>query len=92
MAFVYILESLKDGRFYTGSTIDLTRRLKQHRAGKVRSTKFRLPVKLVYFEAVASSAEARQREMFLKTPAGGAKKKDLIRNFLALHSEPEKLL
>jgi putative endonuclease len=92
MAFVYILESLKDGKFYTGSTVNLSRRLKQHRSGKVNATKSRLPIKLVYFEEFKSEWEARQREIFLKTPEGGAKKKDLSRNFLALNPDPEKLL
>ncbi|MDZ7292890.1 MAG: GIY-YIG nuclease family protein [candidate division KSB1 bacterium] len=92
MAFVYILESLKDGRLYTGSTVDLVRRLKQHRAGKVTATKSRLPVRLVYFEEMESSSAARQREIFLKTPKGGVMKKELIRNFLAQYSDPEKLL
>ena len=92
MAFVYILESLKDGRLYTGSTIDLARRLKQHRAGKVKATKSRLAMRLVYFEEMASTWLAREREIYLKTPEGGALKKKLIRNFLALHPDPEKLL
>jgi putative endonuclease len=92
VAFVYILESLKDGKLYTGSTIDLLRRLKQHRAGKVRATRSRLPMRLVYFENLESTFTVRQREIFLKTPEGGTKKKELIRNFLALHPDPEKLL
>ena len=92
MAFVYILESLKDGKLYTGSTIDLVRRLKQHRAGKVNATKTRLPIRLVYFERFESTFAARQREIFLKTPEGGAKKKEMIRHFLAQNSDPEELL
>ncbi|MGH7599943.1 MAG: GIY-YIG nuclease family protein [bacterium] len=92
MAFVYILESLKDGKLYTGSTVDLVRRLKQHRAGKVRATKSRLPIRLVYFERLESTFAARQREIFLKTPEGGAKKKKMIRQFLAQNSDPEELL
>jgi putative endonuclease len=92
VAFVYILQSLKDGKFYTGSTIDLIRRLKQHRAGKVQATKSRLPIRLFYFEELESDFRARQREIFLKTPEGGVKKKDMIHSFLALYPDPEKLL
>ena len=92
MAFIYILESLQDGKFYTGSTVDLKRRLEQHRSGKVKSTKSRLPVKLVYFEKLESELKARQREIFLKTPAGGVTKKVLVRDFLMVNPDPEQLL
>jgi len=30
MAFIYILQSLRDGKYYIGSTIDLKRRFNQH--------------------------------------------------------------
>ena len=92
MAFIYILESLQDGKFYTGSTVDLKRRLEQHRSGKVKSTKSRLPVKLVYFEKLESELKARQREIFLKTLAGGVTKKVLVRDFLMANPDPEQLL
>jgi len=49
-AWMYILEC-SDGSFYTGSTIDLERRLWQHQNGEgANHTKKRLPVKLIYFE------------------------------------------
>ena len=40
---VYQLKSLKDNKFYIGSTNDLERRLKQHNSGQVFSTKSRRP-------------------------------------------------
>lgn len=47
---MYILEC-SDGSYYTGSTIDLTRRINQHQKGEgANHTKKFLPVKLVYFE------------------------------------------
>jgi putative endonuclease len=61
----YILKC-KDGRYYYGSTNDLIQRLGQHRGGLVRSTKWRLPVKLVYFEQHKTLDQARQREDALK--------------------------
>jgi len=48
--YVYILESLKDQKHYTGYTNDLKRRLEEHKKGLSFSTKFRLPFKLIYFE------------------------------------------
>ncbi len=39
MFFVYILRSTATGRYYYGHTKDLSKRIKQHNSGKVRSTK-----------------------------------------------------
>jgi putative endonuclease len=48
--WVYILRC-SDGTYYTGSTIDLDKRLKQHQNGVgAIYTKKRLPVELIYFE------------------------------------------
>ena len=48
--YMYILEC-SDNSYYTWSTIDLKRRIKQHQNGEgANHTKKRLPVKLVYFE------------------------------------------
>lgn len=69
MFFVYILKSLKDNKFYIGSTSNLKRRLKEHNSGLVKSTKSRKPLKLVYFEGYASEKDARQREYNLKLRA-----------------------
>jgi len=79
--YVYILRC-GDGRYYYGSTNDLMRRLDQHRAGQVRSTKPRLPVALVYFEQCRRLVQARQREQALKNGRTRRKTIDLmIRRF-----------
>jgi putative endonuclease len=47
--WMYIL-LCKNGTYYTGSTIDLERRLSQHQNGEgANHTKKHLPVELVYF-------------------------------------------
>ena len=47
---MYILKCADD-TYYTGSTIDLERRLLQHQKGEgANHTKERLPVELVYYE------------------------------------------
>jgi putative endonuclease len=66
MPFVYILKSIKDGRYYYGSTKDLIRRLKAHNAGKVKSTKSRRPLVLHYFEEYEVMNGARKREIYFK--------------------------
>jgi putative endonuclease len=66
MPFVCILKSIKDGRYYYGSTKDLIRRLKAHNAGKVKSTKSRRPLVLHYLEEPEVMNGARKREIYFK--------------------------
>ena len=81
MFFVYILNSLKDDKLYTGSTSDLSRRLREHRGGRCKSTSYRRPLTLVYYEEFETLVEARVREKILKHPTEGKKKKSLIKSF-----------
>ncbi len=64
--FVYILRCA-DGTLYTGVTLDLARRHRQHNAGTAsRYTRSRLPTKLVYREAQATRSAALKREYAIK--------------------------
>ena len=63
--FVYILQS-DDGTFYVGQTNNLGNRLQRHNGGHVRSTKAKVPWRLVYFEEYAVRAEAMKRERGIK--------------------------
>lgn len=65
-SYVYLLCSMKDGKFYVGWTTDVDRRLKEHNAGLTRSTKFRRPFKLVGHETYPSLMAAKKRERTLK--------------------------
>jgi len=76
--YTYVLLSLKDGMFYTGYTRDVHERMRLHHAGVVPSTSNRLPVRLIYFEACLSQADALAREKYLKSGMG----KRYIRNRL----------
>ncbi|MBI1837632.1 MAG: GIY-YIG nuclease family protein [Flavobacteriia bacterium] len=59
---MYILECC-DGSYYTGSTINIKRRLFQHQNGEgANHTKKRLPVNLVYFEEYPRIETAFYRE------------------------------
>ncbi len=63
---VYIVEC-SDGSLYTGWTVNLARRLAAHNAGTgARYTRSRRPVRLVYFEPVASLSDALRREAALR--------------------------
>ena len=66
MFYVYVIKSKKDNQFYFGSTNNLNRRLDEHNAGLVFSTKSRGPFELVYYEAYKSESDARKREKNLK--------------------------
>lgn len=69
MHYLYIL-LLKNQQLYTGATDDLKRRFSEHQSGKVKSTKNRRPIKLIYYEAYLLKSDALRREKFLKTTEG----------------------
>ncbi len=93
--YTYILECA-DGSFYTGSTVDLKRRLDQHRNGEgAKHTKIHAPVKLVYYESHDRIDVAFARE---KQIQGWSKAKkvalitgntDLLRSLSKSTSAPE---
>jgi putative endonuclease len=45
-------------------------RLKEHEEGKVPSTRFRRPLRLIYYEACLEATDAYRRERYLKTGRG----------------------
>lgn len=79
--YVYILESKSDGKFYTGFTSDLDKRLSEHNSGKVFSTKTRLPLEIVYFEFSLNIDDAIHREKYLKTTYGKRYISQRIKNY-----------
>ncbi|PWN06255.1 endonuclease [Rhodohalobacter mucosus] len=66
MYSAYILQSEKNLSHYYGHSGDLDKRLKEHNAGKVRSTKAYRPWKLIYFEEFLTKSEAYKKEQFFK--------------------------
>ena len=69
MFYVYVLQT-NNGNFYTGYTNNLKSRLAEHQVGRVVSTKRRLPVKLIYYEACLNQQDATHREKYLKSSWG----------------------
>ncbi len=63
---MYIIQSLKNQKYYTGSTGNITQRLSEHNRGQNISTRNRGPWKLVYTETFATVIEAKKREQFIK--------------------------
>lgn len=67
---VYVLRSEVAERFYIGMCKDLERRLKEHNAGKTKSTKGFIPWKVFLVEEFESTKDARNREKYLKSGIG----------------------
>jgi putative endonuclease len=65
--FVYILRSQKDGRYYVGSTQDLSERLQRHNEGRSKYTKAKRPWDLIYFEEYPDRSSAVRREDEIKS-------------------------
>ena len=70
MYYTYVLYSLRDGRWYTGATSNLSERVRDHETGRVRSTRHRRPFRLVDDEACLSEPDARRRERYWKSGRG----------------------
>ncbi len=88
MFYTYVLQSVKDGKWYTGSTNDVARRVQEHNAGLVESTRHRRPLGLVYYEACLSEKDARVREGYLKTTWGKRYLKHRLRHHGSQHLRP----
>ncbi|NCO23334.1 endonuclease [bacterium (Candidatus Moisslbacteria) CG02_land_8_20_14_3_00_36_53] len=89
MAYVYILESLRDGRYYIGSTKNLEKRLKHHKSGFTHSTKRFGEIKLVFKQQYDSLEKARFIERKLKRLKWKDYLKKIIKdNFIKLHMPP----
>ena len=82
MYFVYVLQSLKDKKFYIGFTENLERRLAEHFKGELEATKKRLPLRLVYYEAYFDKRDAKGREKFLKGGSGHKYLRKQLKHYL----------
>lgn len=80
MFYVYALQSIIDKNWlYIGYSDNLRQRFHTHNTGKVKSTKSKKPLRLVYYEAYKSEEDARKREYQLKT---SSQEKELLKKRL----------
>lgn len=84
MFYVYVLRSSKNGRFYTGFTSNLRKRLAEHQENLSPYTKNRGPYELIYYEACRNSSDAEAREVYLKSDMGKRYINNRLKRFLAL--------
>ena len=83
MWYVYVLQSLKNKKLYTGLTSNLKRRLEEHNkkiGGKY--TRNNSPFKLIFYEAFLNKKDAVKNELFLKSGYGREVLKGKIQNYL----------
>ena len=78
----YVLQSEFDKNFYVGYTTNLKKRLDEHNSGKVKSTKDRSPLRVVYYEVCYNQADALHREKYLKSSYGKRYIKNRLKNYL----------
>ena len=82
MYYTYVLQSMKDGDFNTGTTENLKLRFEQHNNGFVESTKDRRPFKLIYYEACLDQNDAAKREKYMKTFHGKMFLRNRLKSYL----------
>lgn len=70
--YVYILLSLKDNSLYVGLTLNIKKRLQEHRDGLGGFTKGHLPYKLIFVSIFSNKFIAARFEKYLKTASGKA--------------------
>jgi len=84
--FTYILlcqnSKNKKQKFYVGSTSDLKKRIVSHLSKTTKTTRNYDKITLVYYEACLSKADARRRELQLKTGFGRGYIKRRIKSYL----------
>lgn len=82
--YVYVLKSLKDGKWYIGYTSDLRKRFVEHSKNIRGWTKGRGPFEIIYYEASLDEKDARSRELYLKTGMGRRYLNNRLKRFLSL--------
>ncbi|MBT3538570.1 GIY-YIG nuclease family protein [Candidatus Parcubacteria bacterium] len=64
--YIYILQSLKNNKYYIGSTNDVGRRIDEHNAGRTKSIKYLIPWQLRFVQKYPTIKQACQVEYKLK--------------------------
>lgn len=80
MYFVYIPLNEKRTKTYTGVSDDAEQRLKEHNAGKAKSSKPYRPYRIIHMESFGTLTEARRREKFYKSTTGRRRIKEMFLN------------
>lgn len=79
------MRSVKDQKKYIGSTTDVQRRLNQHNAGRVPSTKYRLPFSVEFVLEYATIEEAAIHEKKFKRSSGALER--ALKKAIKMHGD-----
>ena len=83
MWYFYVIESLKNSKWYKGYTGNLKRRFAEHNQKRGGSfTKKMAPFKLIYYEAYLEKTDAADAERFYKTGYGREILKGKLKHYL----------
>ena len=81
MYYAYVLQSLRDGSMYYGSSENPLLRLEMyHNKGFEKYTRSRMPWKLIYSEEFVTRSEAVRRENFFKSGKGREHVKKILKD------------
>jgi putative endonuclease len=80
MYYVYILLNETNTKTYTGVADDVNKRLAEHNAGRVKSSRPYRPYKIIHTESFETLKEARQKEGFYKSTTGRRRLKEMFLN------------
>jgi putative endonuclease len=80
MYYVYILLNETNTKKYTGVTDDVNKRLAEHNAGRVKSSRPYRPYKIIHIESFEILKEARRKERFYKSTTGRRRLKEMFLN------------
>ena len=78
MYYLYVLLSKAKKKTYTGIAKDVKARLKEHNAGRVKSSRPYMPYEIIHTEPFNIYHEARMKEDFYKSSSGRRKLKKLL--------------
>jgi len=78
--YTYVIRSISDSKYYIGYTSDLKKRIDEHNKSISKSTAYRKPFELLYYEACRNIKDAMHREKYLKTTYGHRYLKNRLKN------------
>jgi len=88
--YVYIIRSKSTGKYYTGMTNSILRRLQEHnqRQSNTRTTKYNTDYELLFCQEVENRNLARNIEKYLKSGAGREIRNEIMDENFGIVAQP----
>ena len=83
--YVYVLHSPLKNFIYIGYSEDLKQRIVSHNKGENKSTKAYIPLKLIHYEAYKNKADAKRREIYLKSNRGRTTLMTMLKDYFSMN-------